>query len=50
MMNMLVNIMRLDFGRREEINWMVMIKNIIIFLGYDLDEKLNDVRDFFFKY
>lgn len=47
MMNMLVNIMRLDFGR---INWMVKIKNIIIFLGYDLNEKLNDVRDFFFKY
>lgn len=47
---MLVNTMRLDPGRREETNRMVMTKNITIFLGHDLDEKLNDARDFFFKH
>lgn len=46
-MNMLVNTMRLDPGRT---NRMVMTKNITIFLGHDLNEKLNDARDFFFKH
>lgn len=47
---MLVNTMRLDPGRREQTNRMVMTKNITIFLGHDLNEKLNDARDFFFKH
>lgn len=46
-MNMLVNTMRLDPGRT---NRMVKTKNITIFLGHDLNEKLNDARDFFFKH
>lgn len=41
---MLVNTMRLHPGRREETNRMVMTKNITIFLGHDLNEKLNDAR------